>query len=88
MTRVKKKFSGLETTIMGRWLTLKEVAAVMRLKPDTIRRFWIKTGKLPATKLGRKWVIDEDDLVKVIEAAPSPSRPGYDDSGTPLPPPT
>ena len=43
-------------------LTVDEVAARLRLNPQTVRR-WIRRGTLPATKIGRKeWRIKADDL--------------------------
>jgi len=43
-------------------LTVDEVAARLRLNPQTVRR-WIRRGTLPATKIGRKeWRIRADDL--------------------------
>lgn len=41
--------------------TIPEVAAQMKVSPDTIERL-IKTGKLSATKFGAQWRISEDQL--------------------------
>ncbi len=49
------------------YLTVKEVAALFRICPKTVRR-WIAAGDLPATRLGRDWRIARTDL-KAIAAA-------------------
>lgn len=51
---------------MSEWLTLGEVAQKLRLKPDTVRRFYIQAGKLQATKFGRQWRINADDLERLM----------------------
>jgi excisionase family DNA binding protein len=53
----------IEALIMGtELLTVSEVAARLKLNPQTVRR-WIRRGTLPATKIGRKeWRIRADDL--------------------------
>lgn len=43
------------------YLSVKEVAALFRIDPKTVRR-WIKAGTLPATRLGRDWRIARADL--------------------------
>ena len=42
-------------------LTVPEAARLVRRNPETIRR-WIRDGKLPATKVGTQYVVDEQDL--------------------------
>lgn len=42
-------------------LTVPEVAKMLGRNPETIRR-WIRTGKLPARKIGTQHLIDDDDL--------------------------
>ena len=63
MVRVKKivqrRINPLENDIM----TLEEVSAYLRLKPQTIYT-WAQEGKIPAAKLGKEWrfiksIIDE-----------------------------
>lgn len=48
-------------------LTAAEAAEVLRMTPWEIRRK-IRDGKIPATKPGRAWLIDEDDLAAYIDA--------------------
>lgn len=49
------------------FLKVKEVAALCRKDPKTIRR-WISSGALPATRVGREWLIARADLKAVLEA--------------------
>ncbi|SDE80842.1 helix-turn-helix domain-containing protein [Ruegeria marina] len=43
------------------FLSVKEVAALFRVCPKTVRR-WIQSGELPATRLGRDWRIARNNL--------------------------
>lgn len=43
------------------YLTVKEVADTFRVCTKTVRR-WIKSGELPATRMGRDWRIARSDL--------------------------
>ena len=43
-------------------LTVKEVAAYLRVAPVTIWR-WCQQGVIPATQVGRTWRIHRDDLL-------------------------
>ncbi len=38
----------------NRWLSVKEVAAYLGIKPDTVYK-WIHRKELPAHKVGRLW---------------------------------
>ena len=49
------------------FLSVREVAALFRINPKTVRR-WIASGTLPATRLGRDWRIARSDL-KALAAA-------------------
>lgn len=42
-------------------LTVLDVAGRLGKDPETIRR-WIRSGKLPATKVGLQHLVDERDL--------------------------
>lgn len=46
---------------MNRLLTVDEVARRLRLHPITVRRH-IKSGRLPATRIGRSVRLREDDI--------------------------
>ncbi len=43
------------------YLSVRDVAALFRISTKTVRR-WIKSGDLPATRLGRDWRIARCDL--------------------------
>ncbi|RAX56957.1 hypothetical protein CCZ01_07850 [Helicobacter monodelphidis] len=45
-----------------KWLSIRETAILCKVYPTTIRQH-IKRGLLPATKVGKSYIIKEDDLV-------------------------
>ncbi|MEC8573666.1 MAG: helix-turn-helix domain-containing protein [Pseudomonadota bacterium] len=49
------------------YLSVNEIAALLRFHPKTIRR-WITKGELPATQLGRDWRIKHSDLKACLAA--------------------
>jgi excisionase family DNA binding protein len=49
-------------------ITVPEAAKRAGKDPETIRR-WIRTGKLPAHKIGTQHVIEEGDLAPLLEDA-------------------
>lgn len=75
-----RKQSWPEGNLIDRYLTLAEVAAVLRRSPRTIRD-WVTTGcptphgriQLEAVKLGRAWTVRQDWLV-VFEHRVRPHR--------------
>src|SRR5919198_1403048 len=46
-------------------LTIREVASLLRMKPDTIYR-WARSGRLGAVKLGKEWRIPASELEAMI----------------------
>jgi len=44
-----------------RWLTTADVTATLRVTPDTVYRL-IRTGDLPAVRVGGQWRFRETDL--------------------------
>jgi excisionase family DNA binding protein len=50
-------------------LTVAEAADLVGLHPETIRR-WIRTGRLRATRIGRSYLIDADELRRAAEPEP------------------
>lgn len=52
-----------------KFLTLDEVAEVSRSSVATVR-FWIRAGKLPAHKPGRRVLVRESDLIAFLTGAP------------------
>lgn len=47
--------------VMDEVMTLKEVAAYLRIHVDTVRR-WARQGTLPAVKLGKAYRVNSGDL--------------------------
>lgn len=47
-------------------MTTGEVALKLHQAESTIRG-WCSSGKLPATKIGRNWLITVDDVVALID---------------------
>lgn len=52
--------------------------------PETIRR-WIRSGKLPAVKIGLQHMIDEDDLPGDDATVPLPEAWRHTITGEPMP---
>jgi excisionase family DNA binding protein len=48
-------------------LTLEEAAALLKLHPEELRRR-AKAGRIPAAKIGKRWVLVEEDLVNHIRS--------------------
>lgn len=63
-------------------LTVLEVAERLHRDPETIRR-WIRSGRLPARKVGLQHLVDESDLPVVT--APVPPGWGETPTGEPVP---
>jgi len=58
---------------MDELLTVKEVAARLKVNPQTVRR-WIRTGRLPAVRYGaRAWRVRNGDVRPRFEAPPPPT---------------
>jgi excisionase family DNA binding protein len=49
-------------------LTPEQVAEYLQASPEVVRR-WLREGRLPGFKLGRKWRVDEKDLEAYLKAA-------------------
>jgi len=64
-------------------LTVHEVAARLNRDPETIRR-WIRSGKLPARKVGLQHLVDEMDL-PVPHDEGAPAGWGRTATGEPMP---
>lgn len=52
---------------MSKLLTVDEVAQRLRLHPITVRRH-IKSGRLPATRIGRSVRVKEEDIEATVES--------------------
>ncbi len=57
-----------------RLLTPEEVADMFGFHEESVRRL-CRQGKLPAAKVGRKWLFDPDILERWIEAGGTPDLP-------------
>lgn len=59
--------------------TVDELAALMGIRPKTIREY-LKTGKLHGRKMAGRWYITEDAIAAYFErlegGAPEPGREG------------
>ena len=69
-------------------ITVPEAAKRAGRDPETIRR-WIRSGRLPARKIGTQHVIEEADLEPLLEdeELPIPTDWGWDlqPDGRPMP---
>lgn len=66
-------------------LTVPEAARLSGKNPETVRR-WIRSGKLPAKKVGTQYVIDYDDLTEMwAERLPLPDEWKKTSTGEPMP---
>ena len=54
--------------IGDRWLTLREVAGVLRLNPRTVRAY-VQRGEIEARIIGRRWRFRRADLDAFFESA-------------------
>lgn len=67
-------------------MTIPETAARAGRSQETIRR-WVRSGKLPARRIGNQHIVDEADLDSVSRGdslpVPEPWRPTFD--GSPMP---
>jgi len=64
-------------------LTVIEVASRLHKDPETIRR-WIRSGRLPASKIGLQHMIEERDLPSASTAA-LPAAWSRTATGEPMP---
>ena len=70
--------SGLEES----FLTVAEVAAMLKLNQQTVRN-WIDQGSLPALKVGRRVRIRRSDLERVLEQGATAGAKGTADRAGP-----
>ena len=70
-----------------RLLSISEAASRARCTPETVRR-WIRSGQLPASKVGTQQVIAESDLQAVLDGVRPVEIPAawrIDRTGAPQP---
>lgn len=65
-------------------VTVLEAAQRLGRDPETVRR-WIRSGKLPAVKIGLQHMIDEDDLPGNESTLPLPDAWRRTITGEPMP---
>lgn len=51
----------MNSLVEDRWLSLKEIAAYLGIKEDTVYK-WINRRKMPAHKVGRLWKFKKDEI--------------------------
>ena len=52
--------------LMDTYLTVPEVAALLRVDPATVRR-WINSGRLAAVRLGHGWRVPQTAIDAALE---------------------
>lgn len=62
-------------------VTVSEAAELVGKEPETIRR-WIRSGRLPARKVGTRYVIEEADLDGLVEDEQLPLPPEWQRTAT------
>lgn len=55
--------------------SIKDLAPILKLHPKTILRF-IKEGRIRARKIGRSWMVHQDDLKGYVHAELAGREPG------------
>lgn len=55
-----------DSSLMGRFLTVAEVARTLRVSNMTVYRL-VNSGQLPAVRVGRGYRIREDDVLKYLQ---------------------
>ncbi len=60
---------------MPKMLTVEEVAAALHVSNQTAQRY-VRTGKLPATKIGRRYLIPENAVEEMLEPTQEPPTGG------------
>lgn len=67
-------------------LTVPDAAIRAAKDPETIRR-WVRSGRLPARKIGTQHIIEEADLDRIV-GSPAVPRPAWlkrTSTGEPMP---
>ncbi len=65
-----------------RFLTPGEVAAILRVSVEVIRRM-LRRGELPAIRIGRTWRVDEDQLQRWLRRGLLETSRGVNGRGNP-----
>ena len=73
--------TGEVSCILQYMLTVPQVAVRLGRDPETIRR-WIRSGRLPARKVGTQHVVDEEDLKSLFKGDLLPVPPAWKKTST------
>jgi excisionase family DNA binding protein len=65
----------------GELLTLAEIAQQLGMNPSSVR-LWVYQEWLPATKMGRSWVVRREDLEQLLTERPDLGHPDRDPRDT------
>ena len=50
---------------MMKTYTIKEITGILKMDPSNIRRY-LREGKIKGVKIGKKWLITEEELKRVL----------------------
>ena len=56
------------------WLTLPQIAEMLQMNPSTIR-LWVSEQRLPAVRVGRRWMVRRGDLEGMLAEQPKIGHP-------------
>ncbi len=65
--------TGVGTLATGSLLTLKEVAQLLRLTPQTLYKM-LKKGSIPAVRIGSQWRFEQEKVRQWLKARSSLSN--------------
>ena len=65
-------------------LTLPEIAQTLGMNPSKVR-LWVREGRLPAEKVGRKWIVRRADLEQMLADQPHVGHPRGAESASKTP---
>jgi excisionase family DNA binding protein len=51
-------------------LTVDELANALRARPETVRD-WAAAGRVPARRVGRRWLFDPNEVARTLEIDPT-----------------
>lgn len=57
-----------------KWLTVKEVAAYLKLSTDLVYKF-AQHGKIPVSKIGNQWRFDREEIDAWVKAQRPNAKP-------------
>lgn len=58
----------LRRVVLPDLMVVEDVAAFLWLSPASVRRL-IREGRIPAAKLGRRWIVERRSLLDALEEA-------------------